>query len=68
MSELDFEKTTYKHATIISNDFDFLSLKYTYLFCQLAMLISHLSYYLVHFIAFLQTLRNISHMKFIKQN
>ena len=39
-----------------------------YLFCQLAMLISRLYYYIVHFIAFLDTLRNISCMNFIKQN
>ena len=39
-----------------------------YLFCQLAMLISRLYYYLVHFIAFLDTLRNISRMNFVKQN
>ena len=39
-----------------------------YLFCQLAMLISRLYYYLVHFIAFLDTLHNISRMNFVKQN
>ena len=39
-----------------------------YLFCQLAMLISRLYYYLVHLIAFLDTLRNISRMNFVKQN
>ena len=39
-----------------------------YLFCQLAMLISRLYYYIVHFIAFLDTLRNISRMNFVKQN
>ena len=37
-----------------------------YLFCQLAMLISRLYYYLVHFIAFLDRLRNISSMNFVK--
>ena len=37
-------------------------------FGQLAMLISRLYYYLVHFIAFLDTLRNISRMNFVKQN
>ena len=50
-------------------DFDFFPqgiLWYT--FCQLAMLISRLYYYLVHFIAFLDTLRNISRMNFVKQN
>ena len=41
-----------------------------YLFCQLAMLIFHLYYYLVYFIAFLERLRNsyVSHMNFIKWN
>ena len=40
-----------------------------YLFCQLAMLIFRLYYYyLVHFITFLDTLRNISSMNFVKQN
>ena len=34
----------------------------------LAMLISRLHYYLVHFIAFLDTLRNISRVNFIKRN
>ena len=29
VSEVNFEKTLYKHATMISNDFDFLSPKYT---------------------------------------
>ena len=41
--------------------------KLWYLFCQMAMLISRLYYYLVHFIAFLDTLRNISRMNFVKQ-
>ena len=51
------------------DDFDLLSPKYTLVsFCQLAMLISHLYYYLVHFVAFLDTLRNISRMNFVKQN
>ena len=39
-----------------------------YLFCQLAMLISRWYYYLVHFIAFLDTLHNISRMNFVRQN
>ena len=29
VSELDFEKTPHKHATMIFDDFDFLSPKYT---------------------------------------
>ena len=39
-----------------------------HLFCQLAMLISRLYYYSVHFIAFLDTLRNIACLNFVKQN
>ena len=51
---------------MISDDFDFLSPKYIlrYILHQLAMLISHLYYYLVYFVAFLQTLC----MNFVKQN
>jgi len=69
VSELDFGKTSHEYATMISDDFDFLSPKYTLIsFFQLAMLISHLYYYLVHFVAYLQTLRNISRINFVKQN
>ena len=32
VSELDFEKTLHKHATMISDDFDFLSPKYTLIY------------------------------------
>ena len=69
VSELDFEKTPHKHATMIFDDFDFLSPKYTLVsFFPLAMFISRLYYYLVHFIAFLDTLRYISRMNFVKEN
>ena len=65
--ELHFDKTLHKHAMMIFHDFDFLSPKYT-LVSFLAMRIARLYYYLVHFIAFLDTLRNISRMNFVKQN
>ena len=66
VSKHDFKKTPYKRCTVIFDDFDFFVTKAHFnVFYQLAMRISNLYYYLVHFVTFLKKLCNISSMNFI---
>ena len=63
VGEFEFEKTPYKHCTMIFDDLDFLSPMYTLISF---LSIGNLYYHFVHFITFLERLGNISCMNFIK--